>query len=61
MYILIVFITLTAGQPAMVFKTSGLFDYNTCLGLGQRGMQEVQTQFPGAVSTSYQCLQMVKG
>ena len=61
MYILIVFVTLAVGQPAMVFKTSGLFDYSTCTGLGQRGMQEAQTQFPAAVSTSYQCLQMVRG
>lgn len=56
-FILIIFVTMSPGQTAQVFKLSGNWDYQTCRALINSGVQEALQVYPGA-SVTGQCLQM---
>lgn len=57
-WLLIIFVTLTPGQPAQVWKVSGNYDYQTCRGKIAPLVQEALQVYPAAAVTG-QCFQMV--
>lgn len=59
-WLLVIFVTLVPGQPSMVYKVTGNFDYQTCLGKIPTLVQEALQVYPSAAVTG-QCLQMVPG
>lgn len=59
-WILIIFVILAPGQPQMVYKLAGNFDYQTCRGKVNTLVQEALQVYPAANVTG-QCLQMVPG
>lgn len=57
-WILIIFVILAPGQPTMVYKVTGNYDFDTCRGKGQTLVQEALQSYPSATVTSA-CYQMV--
>ena len=57
-WLLVIFITLSPGQPQMVYKVSGNYDYQTCRGKIATLVSEALQVYPAAAVTG-QCFQMV--